>query len=276
MEEEEQIDQRGAVAFQIAFRKLMLALLGGIIGKQCLCCLTVDSGNVHKLAESHFVAKTIAVQRLDVGKPGRAFHFVAASQFIQQCLLRGIIAGWDQHGNDIACAERIIDFRLRRLILCLFERRNHVHIIGIVAAAVHDVSADDQQHKNRRNNKPCGMCKTADKGDLRYKVSMPGLVHGFAEQHQHSRHEEEHRQQTADDGFDQVKAHVRAEAELHKGHSREAGNGREAAGGDLGNRCRQCFDDGVMHIERLMLFLIAVAEDDGIVHRKRQLQHDSH
>ena len=121
-----------------------------------------------------------------------------------------------------------------------------------------------------------GIGKFAHKADLRHEAPVLRAIHGLAEEDQQRGHEQKHRQKAAQDGLDQAHAHVHAEAEFHEGHGRQARDGGQAAGKDLRNGGGQRLLRRLADPKRLMLLLIAVAEDDGVVHRERELQDDGH
>ena len=94
------------------------------------------------------------------------------------------------------------------------------------------------------------------------------------EHHQQPRHQTKHRKKTDEHGLDQHKAHVRAEPVLHERQREQAGDRGQTAAGDLGDGLAQRGDGRLAR--RLIRLLLgkAVAEDDGIVDRERQLQHE--
>ena len=145
--------------------------------------------------------------------------------------------------------------------------------IRIFGPAKNHIGKDHEAHKKDRDHMTRGIGIFANEGNLRDEAAVLGLVHGFSEEHQQRGHEKEHREQAAEDGLDQGNAHIHAQEELHEGHGREACDGGQAAGKDLRNRGRQSLHHSVMDVQVLMLFLIAVTEDNGIVHRQSKLQH---
>ena len=96
----------------------------------------------------------------------------------------------------------------------------------------------------------------------------------LAEEHEKAGHEEEHGKEREEDGFNQADAEVKAQAELHKEHGHQTADRREAAAADLRHGLAERDDDRLADGKLFMLLLIAVAEDDGVVDRQRQLQHD--
>ena len=93
-----------------------------------------------------------------------------------------------------------------------------------------------------------------------------------AKEHQKPRHDDERREQREHDRFDEAEGHIGSELELHEEHGDKATDGREAARADLGDGFAQRDDDGLAQGQELVLFLEAVAEDDGIVDGERKLQ----
>ena len=169
---------------------------------------------------------------------------------------------------------------LPNLLLGLLHLRHpkggdHVHAIGILYLVHHIIAPRDEGDKQHRHHEAGSIGKFADKGDLWDKATVPGLIHGLAEEHQQRGHEQEHRQQTANDRLDERQPQIRAKAEFHHGHGREAGDGGQAAGGNFRNGGGKGAHHRVMDVQMLMLLLIPVAEDNGVIHRQGKLQHDA-
>ena len=103
---------------------------------------------------------------------------------------------------------------------------------------------------------------------------MVRAVDGLGEGDEQARHQQEDRGEAQQDRLDEHHAHIHAEPELHEGQGQQAGDGGEAAGGDLGNGLAQRGDGGLPGRLVLMLLHVAVAEDDGVVDGQRELQDD--
>ena len=106
-----------------------------------------------------------------------------------------------------------------------------------------------------------------------------GLVRGFAQRTEkccdQSRHQKEHRDETAKYTLGEHKAEVIAQPELHEHQRNEAGDRREARGGNFNDRFGKRLDERLaLRREAVDLVLIAVGENDGIVDRERELQND--
>ena len=276
MQEEEQIQKRGLVAGQILTDSPMVPLFGGIIGIHRLGADLIDPGDALKFGVIHLIGDGVALDGLNIGQAHGGLDLRAELQLLQQLPLGGVVPGGDHHGHHIAVAKDFPDLLLGALILGLAEGGDHVHAVGIVHPAEGQIGAHHQQYQQDGHHEAGLVGKFADRRDLGDKAAVFGLVHGLAEGHQQRRHEEEHREQAAEDGLDQGHAHIHAQAELHEGHGREPGDGGQAAGKDLRNGGGQGLHHGVMDVQALVLFLVAVAEDDGIVHRQGQLQHNGH
>ena len=91
---------------------------------------------------------------------------------------------------------------------------------------------------------------------------MPCGVDLLAKEHQQTRHEEEHCKQREENRLNEANAEVKAQPELHKEHCNEAA-------ADLRHSLAQRDNDRFADRQLLMLLLIAVAENDRIVHRQR-------
>ena len=103
---------------------------------------------------------------------------------------------------------------------------------------------------------------------------MSGPLDQTREGHQQSGHQTEDGEQTDHNGLDQNKTHVRAELVLHKGQREQTGNRRKAASRDLGDGLAQRVDGGLARLFAGGALLgEAVAQDDGVIDRERQLQH---
>ena len=104
---------------------------------------------------------------------------------------------------------------------------------------------------------------------------MRGLLQLPREQHDQSRHQQEYRDQAADDALGKDDAHIITQTELHQCQCDQAGDRRQGGGGDLEDRLGESLDQGLLD-DRILrhLILIAVDKDDRIVDRQNQLQDD--
>ena len=109
--------------------------------------------------------------------------------------------------------------------------------------------------------------------DVGHETFVMGMVYGIGKGQKQPRHQEEHREQAHQDSLRQHDAHIVANAELHEHHGHHAGHRGQRAGGNLRNGLAQGHDHGLPGVLVLMLLHETMAEDDGIVHGQRQLQH---
>ena len=83
-----------------------------------------------------------------------------------------------------------------------------------------------------------------------------------------------HREQGQEHAFRQHEAEVVTHAELHEEEGDKAAYRGQSAGGDGGERLGQRRDHRVARVKfDAQLFVIGMHEEDGIVHRQRQLQY---
>ena len=141
--------------------------------------------------------------------------------------------------------------------------------VDIRAVVCKEHCNNDHHQKNRRDDLLRCVGKSADKRDLGNKVLVPCGVDLLAKEHQQTRHEEEHCKQREENRLNEANAEVKAQPELHKEHRNEAADGRQAAAADLRHSLAQRDNDRFADRQLLMLLLIAVAENDRIVHRQR-------
>ena len=224
----------------------------------------------------HTVAQAVAVHGLDARQAQHALHMLRGGQLVDQGGFLFIVPGGHQQGQHVGRAELLLNFVPGDVLLVLLGHGDNVHVIGVGTVAVAEIGQNHQQHKDRRDDAAGGVGKFPHKGDFGHKALVPGPVHQLAQQHQQRGHQQKDGQKAAQNGLDKHKAHVGPQAKLHEGHGREPGDGGQAAGGDLRDGQRQGPDDGLFFGEKLVLLLIAVAENDGVVHRQGQLQHDGH
>ena len=112
----------------------------------------------------------------------------------------------------------------------------------------------------------------ADERDLRYEVFVSRPVNKRPKENQQARHHNERRQKCEANRLNEADGHIRAESELHEEHRDQAADGGKRARADFRNGFTQRENDRLADGKRLMLLFKAVAEDDGVVDGKRQLQ----
>ena len=230
MEEQEEVQKGHAVRVHILCDSAVLPLLGGVISEERPCSRLVHAGYSHEGIYVHFVAEIHAVHNGDIRQARNASDLRTGLQFPEESLFRGIVPPGNQYRHRVAAAKGLRDLGLSSLHLGLTEGGDHVQAVSIAGMAENEIRADYQQHKQHRDDVPCGVSQLSDCGDFGDKALVPGLIHSLAEQHQQAGHKEEHRQQAADDGLDERQAHIRTEPELHQGHGGKAGNSGQAAG----------------------------------------------
>ena len=164
---------------------------------------------------------------------------------------------------------------LGNLGLIVADGVDRILTIDIVRPVGEQESAHEHRQKQGRDEIPGLVVQLAEKRDFRHEALVVGLVNQAGKEHQKARHQQKHRQQTKEDGFDENDAHVIAQAELHKGQGQKTGHGGQAGGRDLGNRLAEGGDGGLPGGLRLPFLLVSVAEDDGIVDGQSELQHNS-
>ena len=271
-DEQEYVNERHAVGRDAAHQLAVVLMLRGVGGVDQLRQLVVDIRQLRELARGQLVGQGVAVHRLDVGKPHRVVDLRHRVQLVQDHALLLIVAGRHHHRHQIGRGEVLLDHVRRDLLLVELWRHDGVIAVDIGAAARYEVCRHHQSREHERDHEPRGVGELADKGDLGDKVLVPRLVHQRTEEHQQSRHEHKHGEQRVEDRLDETDAHVGTEAELHEQHRHQTADGREAAGADLGDALAQRNDRRLTGGQGLVLLLEAVAEDDRVVQRQRQLE----
>ena len=276
IQEFEQLQQRHLIAAQILRGRLRGAVFGRVEREERLRARAVHVAELRERPVIDRVRQPVAAGRLQARNADGALDLRHGREGIEQRGLLGIIPGRDDDGQHRLVAEIIRD-RLRRgavdVRVVRFERRFAVNIAHAVGA---DARHDEHGREHQRHHAARPPRETADARDLRHEVAVLRLIHGRAELEQQPRHEQEHRQHADQDRLDEHDAEVAPEAELHERHGDEARNGRQARGADDGNGFFQRLDGCLAHRQRLMRLLVAVAENDGVVHRHGQLQQDGH
>ena len=275
-EEAEKLDNGGGIALQILHGLPVLPGIGGVIREEGFTCQLIHPGKRGKFPVIHAVAQAAAVHGLDPRQTQHALHLGKGGKLIDQGGFLPIVPGGHQQSQHIGGAELLLDFFPGNILLVLLWHRHDIHVIGVAAVAVAEIGQDHQQHEQGRDHAAGGIGKFPHKGDLGDKAFVPCPVHQPAKQHQQGGHQQKDGQKAAQYGLDEHKAHVRPQTKLHEGHGRQARDGGQAAGGDLRDGQRQGADHGLFFGEKPVLLLVAVAEDDGIVHRQGQLQHNGH
>ncbi len=245
-----------------------------IVGKERLRGSLINARDLAELAVTYFVTETQTVHGLNGGNAGGGLHLVAGFQFVQQRLFRGIVPRGDQQRDEVAAAKGLVDLHLCHFMLCQMACRYGLHCVGIIDPPAGIVTANHQQHQQNRHNMARCVGKFADNADLRDKALMLGLIHRLPKEHQQRGHEQEHGEQADGHGLDQVEAQIRPQTELHKGHGGQTGDRGQTAGKNLRDRGGQRFFHRFPDAERFVLFFIAIAEDNRIVHGERQLHDD--
>ena len=275
-EKAEKINNGGGVALQIFRRVPVLPGVGGVVGKEGLTCQLIHPRKGSKLVIVHAVAQAVAVHGLDPRQTQHALHMRRGGQLVDQGGLLFVVPGGHQQGQHVGGAELLLNFFPGNVLLVLLGHGDNVHVVGVGAVAVAEIGQNHQQHEDRRDDAAGGIGKFPHKGDFGHKAFVLCPVHQPAQQHQQGGHQQKDGQQAAQYGLDEHKAQVRPKAKLHEGHGRQPRDGGQAAGGNLRDGQGQGADDGLFLGQTPVLLLVAVAENDGVVHRQGQLQHDGH
>ena len=276
VQKQKQIYERGGVALRGLLHFVLIAVRAGVVGKERLRHRLIHVGERGKLRSRHAVAKEVAVHALNGGEAHRALDLRARAELSQKRLFLFVVAARHDQRERIALAEAVADGLLLDLGLVLARRGDQGVAVSKIHVPVNGKRSDEHGDKQDRNDEPRAVGKPAHERDLRHEAAVTRAVHRLAEGDKQRRHEEEHRQQAACNGFDEDKAQIRAEAELHERHGRETGDRRKAAREDLGDRGGKRLLHGGTHGKRRVLLLVAVAEDNRIVHAQRELQNHRH
>ena len=148
--------------------------------------------------------------------------------------------------------------------------------IGVGTAVGEDEGADEQHHEQRGHDETGFQRQLPPGGDPGHKAAVVGAVNEPGEAEQQAGHQGEHCQQAEHNGLHQHQSQVLANAELHKAHGAQAGEGGHGAAGDLRNGFAQGGHHGLPGLQVFPLLGIAVAEDDGVIDGQGQLQYHGH
>ena len=276
IQEFEQLQQRHLIAAQILRGRLRGAVFGRVEREERLRARAVHAAELRERPVIDRVRQPVAAGRLRARNADGALDLRHGRKGVEQRGLLGIIPGRDDDGQHRLVAEVRRDCLRRGAVgvrVVRFERRFAVDIAHMVGA---DARHDQHGREHERHHAARPPRETANARDLRHEVAVLRLIHGRAELEQQPRREQKHRHQADQDRLDEHDAEVAPEAEFHERHGDEARNGRQARGADDGNGFGQRLDDRFAHRQGLVRLLIAVAEDDGVVHRHGQLQEDGH
>ena len=271
-----QLQQRHLIAAQILRSRLRSAVFGRVEREECLRARAVHAAELRERPVIDRVRQPVAAGRLRARDTDGALDLRHGREGVEQRGLLVIIPGRDDDGQHRLVAEIIRDCLRRGAVgvrVVRFERRFAVDVADAVGA---DARHDQHGREHERHHAARPPREAADARDLRHEIAVLRLVHGRAELEQQPRHEQKHRQEADKDRLDEHDAEVAPEAELHKRHGYKARHGRQARGADDGDGFGQRLDDRLAHRQGLVRLLVAVAEDDGVVHRHGQLQQDGH
>ena len=166
------------------------------------------------------------------------------------------------------------------LLLGLIDRRaggvrDRFVAVGEVRHALRDVARDDdEQHEDEQ--------RTADAvGEiahaaalLREERTVLRFGNDVLKAQDERRHEQQHSDQADGDALGEDNAHVRADAEVHQTHRREADDRRHAGGENGRERAAPCVRHGLLRLDALRALLRErVQQEDRIVHRAGELEH---
>ena len=134
----------------------------------------------------------------------------------------------------------------------------------------------DDAYKHRRHDLARSPGEAADCVNARHEAAVLGFLDPAAEHEKQARHEQEHRQHRDKYGFNEHLAEVAAEAELHERHGDKAAYGRKRRRRDLGYCLGKRLYRRVVGLKMPPLLCKAVAQDNSVVYRKRELQNERH
>ena len=271
-DEEEHVDERDAVGRHAAHQLAVFPVLGGVGRVDELRELIVDVRQLGELPRREPVGQRIAVHRLDVGEAHRVIDLRHPVQLGHDGPFGLIVPGRHHQRHHVGRGEALLDHLLGDLLLVELGRHDGVVAVDVRALAGNDIRRGDEQHEDDRHDVARRVGKLADEGDLRHKIAVLRPVHERSGQHQQARHQHEDGKQREKDRFDQADGHIGTEPEAHEDHGDETADGGEAARADLRYALAQRPHHRLAQRQRLILLLEAVAEDDRIVERQRELE----
>ena len=276
VDKEEEIHQRDFVILHAPDDPPVFLAVGGVGGVEQAGLLVVEIDQLRKLAGRERVGKRVAVHGFNVCQSERGVNLLIGFEPIQQGFLALVVPARHQHGHDVLRAERFVDRLLRDLCFVLAGGVDLAVAVHIGALVGEEECAHQTDGEHRHAHIAKLYHELAPAVDRRDEVLVPCAVHGAAEDHEQAGHEGEHGEHAQADGLDQHQPHVEADAEFHEHHGRQAGDGRQTAGGDRRDRDAQR-GDARFAVPGVLAFLQeAVQQDDRVVDREGQLKDHRH
>ena len=165
-------------------------------------------------------------------------------------------------------------------------RREHLgHGVGVgervgdLRRQLQDIRPGKQQHECRRDHAAPAVAEAAEPREhaLALAFGRARLFHRPADDlirpQDQPRQHREHAQQAEQHALGQHDAEVEADLKAHEHQHQQADDRRDRAAGDRAEGCRERARHGALAVVALgQLLPVAVHEDDGVVHRERELQ----
>ena len=270
---EEHINERHTVVGEVANDLAVLIIFQRVACVDHLGQLVIQARHLRELAGSEPVFQHVAVHGLNVGKAAGVVHLIVAFQFFDHgCFHPVIVVLWYDESHQVGLGKVFVDHVIGDLRLIQHWRLDRAVAIGVGALCLEMVGKHQHHCKDDGNDLAGFVSIAAHERDLGHKVAVLGLAHVRAKQHQQAGHDHEDRQHGEQDGLDEADGHIRADLELHEQHGHQTADGGQGAGTDLRDTLGQRLDDRLFQGQGLVFFFKMVAEDDGVVQRKGQLQ----
>ena len=181
------------------------------------------------------------------------------------------------HGVLVGVVVQHDDGVVRREHLC--DRVGVRERVGDLGRQLQDIRTRKQQHERRCDRAAPPVAEAAER-----REHAPALALGRARLFRRLAHElirpqnqagqhREHAQQAAQHALGQHNAEIHADLEAHEHQHQQSHDRRDRAAGDRAERRRERARHGSLAVGiGLQLLPVAIHEDDGIVHRERELQ----
>ena len=154
------------------------------------------------------------------------------------------------------------------------QRRSEVVVYLAVGLGVGVVGGIYQQRKQRQEHRECLCDAPGQPVHVRDQRPVPGPLKGLVQQQDHGGkdgHAADHAQHHA---LGHHQAHIQAQLEAHEAQGHEASHRGDGGAHDAGERQADGPGHGLLVVGTVLeLLVVAVPQEDGVVHGHRQLQH---
>ena len=227
-EEQEHIDERHGIGLGIAENRLVLSVFHAIGSIEHLRLLKIDVEKHREHPRCVRVRQYFSVFNLDIGKTGDGFHLVKCGRLSQKLLFGFVVPAWNKHGDRRVVRKRAGDLPCGGAAFGVFEFVDSRVVKRVFRPAGAPDGNRHDDHKQRDKGHTRFHKEPSPAGDVRHVASVRRFPHRTEERRDQSRHQEEHREHTANDALGEHKTEIVAEPELHEHERNKTGDRRKA------------------------------------------------